>query len=469
LHPTAEDEHQLAVIAHVLATAKETRLAHHDLERLVLHDPLTGLPNRAQLVDRLDHAIRRGRPERMLLAVVCLDVDRLRVVNDTLGYRAGDELLFDLGCRLAQSARPEDTAARYSADKFVVLCEGLPGESAVHVEAERLRRSVSGTVQVAGRDLVVIASAGLTIARAGASSDELLREAELALYQAQDRRRGHVERYDPPLHDWRFRRFELESDLRRAVRDHAFLVHYQPVVQLEDGVVVTTECLVRWPHPQRGLIGPVEFIPLAEESRLIVPLGEWVLNQACQQARHWADQAAGAGAPAPGVAVNLSARQISEPHLLERVRAALDVSALPAEQLTLEITESVVMGDAEGAIDMLRSLKDIGVGLSIDDFGTGYSSLSYLKSFPVDILKIDRSFVAGLGVHADDAVIVSAIIRLGDMLGIETVAEGVETASQAAELLRLGCARGQGYYFARPEPADQMTARLGFLEADSST
>lgn len=459
LDPEAAD--QLALIAHILAAAWETRLAHEDLEHLILHDQLTGLPNRAHLVDRLDHAIRRRRPERILLAVVSVDIDQFAIVNDSFGYGVGDRLLAEIGDRLRAAAGPDDLAARYDGDKFVVLCTRLPNQTAVRERAEALRQAVSGSFHLDGREVMISASAGVAIATADTSTDDMLGDADLALEHAKQLGSGRVELYRRPFRERRLRRHALESDLRRALRDEEFAVHYQPVVRLEDGVMVTTEALVRWAHPERGLISPAEFIPLAEESSLIVELGEWVLNQACQQARSWADQAAEQGRPALGVAVNLSARQVSEPGLLRRVRAALDASALDPQQLTLEITESAVMADAEHAVAVLEGLKNLGVDLSIDDFGTGYSSLSYLKRFPIDTLKIDRSFVAGLGEDPDDAIIVGAIIRLSDVLGIETLAEGVETAEQVAELLRLGCVRGQGYFYARPQPAEEITARLG--------
>ncbi|HEY3810433.1 MAG TPA: bifunctional diguanylate cyclase/phosphodiesterase [Acidimicrobiales bacterium] len=460
---TADPEggHQLAVIAHILAAAWETRLAHEDLEHLILHDPLTGLPNRAHLVDRLDHAIRRRRPERMLLAVASVDIDRLVIVNDSYGYAVGDRLLADVGARLRAASGPDDLVARYDGDKFVVLCTRLRNQAAVRERAEALRQAASGSFRIDGREIIISASAGVAIASGDSTSDDMLGDADLALDHAKQLRSGRVELYRRPFREHRLRRHGLESDLRRALRDEEFAVHYQPVVRLEDGVMMTTEALVRWAHPERGLIPPVEFIPLAEESSLILDLGEWVLNQACRQARRWADLAAEAGTPALGVAVNLSARQVSEPGLLQRVRAALKASALHPNQLTLEITESAVMADAENAVAVLEGLKNLGVDLSIDDFGTGYSSLSYLKRFPVDTLKIDRSFVAGLGDDPDDAIIVGAIIRLSDVLGIETLAEGVETPDQVAELLRLGCVRGQGYFFARPQPAEEITARLG--------
>ena len=457
----SEDDDRLRSVAHLVAAARETRLAHEELEHLILHDALTGLPNRAQIADRLEHAIRRRRPERMLLAVVCLDVDQFATVNDTLGHRFGDLLLVELAARLRRAARPDDIPARYGGDKFLVLCEGLPSAAAVRAEAERLRQALSGPMRIQHQEVEIATSAGVVIAQPDTTADEVLRDADLAMHTAKERATSRATAADRPPADRNPARTDLESDLRRALRHDEFLVYYQPVVDLEDGVVLTTEGLVRWAHPQRGLVPPAQFIPIAEASGLIVPLGEWVLNTACQQAQRWEAAARAAGTAAPGVSVNLSGRQISEPWLLDQVRAALATSGLSPGQLTLEITESVVMGDAEAAVEALGRCKDLGVNLSIDDFGTGYSSLSYLKRFPIDTVKIDRSFVSGLGTDPDDAIIVGAIVHLADVLGIATVAEGVETSQQVAELLRLGCTQGQGYYFARPQPAEALTARLG--------
>jgi diguanylate cyclase (GGDEF)-like protein len=452
----------LEVIAQLLATAIEARLAHEEIEHLSLHDPLTGLPGLAVLVDRLDEAIRRRRPERMLIAVVCIEIDQMVQINSTFGHHGGDRVIVELGARLRRTIRPVDTLARYGGARFMVLCEGLSSEAQLSEEADRLLAALRGAVRIGDHDLIVSASVGATTARPGASTDELLREADWAVQHAKERGGAQFVSYDAFSDRSPARRLELETELRRALSARQFRVHYQPVVRLDDDAVIGAEALIRWQHAQRGLLSPAEFMTIAEDSGLILPIGEWVLNTACHQACRWGQRAFDSSQPAPTVAVNLSGRQISEPYLLDRIRAALETANLPAEQLTLEITETVVMADAGKAAHVLGLLKDLGVSLAIDDFGTGYSSLSYLKHFPVDILKIDRSFVAGLGTDPDDGIIVGAVIRLADRLGIQTVAEGVETDLQANELVRLGCTHAQGYYFARPEPSEMMTARLGF-------
>ncbi len=451
----------LEVIAQLLATAIEARLAHEEIEHLSLHDPLTGLPGLAVLVDRLDEAIRRRRPERMLIAVVCIEIDQMVQINGTFGHLGGDRVIVDLGGRLRRAVRPVDTLARYGGARFMVLCEGLSSEAQLLAEAQRLIDALRGSVRIGDHDLIVSASVGATTARPGAGTDELLREADWAVQHAKEQGGARFVSYDAFSDRSPARRLELETELRWALSARQFRVHYQPVVRLDDDAVIGAEALIRWQHAQRGLLSPAEFMTIAEDSGLILPIGEWVLNTACHQAGRWGQGASASSQPAPNVAVNLSGRQISEPYLLDRIRAALDTANLPPDRLTLEITETVVMADAGKAAQVLGLLKDLGVSLAIDDFGTGYSSLSYLKHFPVDILKIDRSFVSGLGTDPDDGIIVGAVIRLADRLGIQTVAEGVETDLQANELVRLGCTHAQGYYFARPEPSEMITARMG--------
>ena len=451
----------LEVIAQLLATAMEARLAHEEIEHLSLHDPLTGLPGLVVLVDRLDEAIRRRRPERMLIAVVCIEIDQMVQINSTFGHLGGDRVIVELGARLRRAVRSVDTLARYGGARFMVLCEGLSSEAQLLTEAQRLLEALRGAVRIGDHDLIVSASVGATTARPGASTDELLREADWAVQHAKEQGGARFVSYDAFSDRSPARRLELETELRRALSARQFRVHYQPVVRLDDDAVIGAEALIRWQHAERGLLSPAEFMTIAEDSGLILPIGEWVLNTACHQACRWAQGASAISQQPPTVAVNLSGRQISEPYLVDRIRAALDNANLPAERLTLEITETVVMADAGKAAQVLGLLKDLGVSLAIDDFGTGYSSLSYLKHFPVDILKIDRSFVAGLGTDPDDGIIVGAVIRLADRLGIQTVAEGVETDLQATELVRLGCTHAQGYYFARPEPSEMLTARLG--------
>jgi diguanylate cyclase (GGDEF)-like protein len=458
--PRPDDSFRLGVVAHFLSTAKERELANQDLEYFSRHDPLTGLPNKTLLLEHVGSAVEDARASSSAVAVVYLGVDNFTGVNEALGHTVGDALLAELATRLSETIRAGDMAARDSADRFVVLCEGFSSEAALGAEAGRLRRALSGPFRLGEHTLDVTVSAGFALSRPASTADELLGEAELAMYRAKEQGRSQTAAYDATFQDRRVRRLDVETDLRRALGDGELILYYQPVVGLERRNVIGTEGLVRWVHPTRGFILPGDFIPVAEDSKLIIPIGDWVLNTACRDARVWGDQAVQVGTIAPGVAVNLSARQINEPELVRRVSAALESSGLPADLLTLEITESVVMTDAAGAATVLRRLKDLGVRLSIDDFGTGYSSLSYLKRFPVDTLKIDRSFVDGLGADPDDSVIVGAIVRLADALGLQTIAEGVETTRQAEELLRLGCACGQGYLFARPAPSDVIRSQL---------
>ena len=458
--PRPDDPFRLGVVAHFLSAAKERELANQDLEYFSRHDPLTGLPNKAFLLEHIRSSVADARANGNAVAVVYIGVDNFTAVNETLGHTLGDGLLADLAGRLRETVRAGDMPARDSGDRFVVLCQGVSTEAAVGAEAGRLRRALSGPFRLAEHTLGVTVSAGFALSRPGSTADELLREADISMYRAKERGRSQTAAIEATSQERRVRRLDVETDLRRALGDGELTVYYQPVVGLEHRNVVGTEGLVRWVHPSRGFILPRDFIPIAEDSKLIIPIGEWVLNTACRDARLWGDHAAQAGILAPGVAVNLSARQINEPELVRRVSAALDSSGLTADLLTLEITESVVMTDAAGAGTVLRRLKELGVRLSIDDFGTGYSSLSYLKRFPVDTLKIDRSFVDGLGADPDDSVIVGAIVRLADALGLQTIAEGVETTLQAEELLRLGCAYGQGYLFARPAPSDAIRYQL---------
>ncbi|HUJ65750.1 MAG TPA: bifunctional diguanylate cyclase/phosphodiesterase, partial [Acidimicrobiales bacterium] len=386
--------------------------------------------------------------------------DNFTAVNETLGHTVGDALLAELAVRLMQAVRAGDLAGREYGDRFVVLCHGVSGETAAGAEVGRLRRALSGPFRLGDHTVGVTVSAGFAVSHPGSTPDELLREADMAMYRAKEQGRSQMAVVDTTFQERTAGRVDVEADLRRALGGGELIVYYQPVVGLEHRNMIGTEGLVRWVHPTRGFILPGEFIPVAEDSKLIIPIGDWVLNTACRDARSWGEHAVDAGTVAPGVAVNLSARQINEPELVRRVAAALESSGLSPDLLTLEITESVVMTDAAGAGTVLRRLKDLGVRLSIDDFGTGYSSLSYLKRFPVDTLKVDRSFVNGLGVDPEDSVIVGAIVRLADALGLQTVAEGVETTVQAEELLRLGCTSGQGFLFARPAPSDVIRARL---------
>ena len=427
-------------------TAEEA-MAHQ-----ALHDPLTGLPNRALLVDRMTHALAGLSREPSTLGVIFLDVDSFKVINDSRGHPAGDQMLRAMGKRLKGLLRPGDTLARFGGDEFVILCEGLNGEHEAVAVADRVREAMTEPLQSTEGELVLSVSLGISLTTSPLSSPEsLLRDADAAMYRAKAAGRGRAEVFAPSMRRTAIGRLDTEVALRRSIAAGDFRVYYQPIVNLINGHITGTEALVRWEHPTRGLVGPDEFIPIAEETGLIVPLGGWVLAEACRQAKQFQDSDARWASLT--MAVNLSGCQINQPGLVEMVRLAVSDAGLRPDRLELEITESVLMNDAAATVRILGMLKDIGVRLSIDDFGTGYSSLAYLKRFPVDLVKIDRSFVDGLGQEPEDSAIVAAIVSLAAAMQLDAIAEGVETSIQQAALLELGCTRGQGFLFNRPMPA----------------
>ncbi|MGZ8491238.1 MAG: EAL domain-containing protein [Gemmatirosa sp.] len=426
----------------------EEQLAHQ-----AFHDPLTGLANRALFRDRVEHALAQAGRSSDDLAVLFLDLDDFKSVNDSLGHAEGDQLLVQVAARLLNATRGSDTVARLGGDEFAVLLANAGGGDA-HVVANRILSSLTRPVPLAARDIAVGASIGIATARTGETTEELLRNADLAMYQAKARGKGTYEEFAPPMYEAVRDRMSLGSDLHQALERREFRLVYQPVVDLATEAIVGVEALVRWHHPERGVVGPCAFIPLAEESGLILPLGRWVLGEACRQAAAWRRM----GIEELRVAVNISGRQLEHPQLVADVASALGAAGLPPGALLLEITESVVMQDTEASLHRLHELKDIGVQLAIDDFGTGYSSLSYLQRFPVDVLKIDKSFVDGVADGGSHAALARTIIALGETLSLCTVAEGIETPEQGATLLALGCGTGQGYHYSRPRPADEITA-----------
>ena len=435
------------------------------LDSQAFHDPLSGLPNRACFMDRLERALQRADRQGNRVAVLFLDLDNFKVVNDSLGQETGDRLLVAVAERLRASPRPEDTVARLGGDEFTVLLEEVAdGRPAIRA-AERILQQVRLPYALDKDEVFTTASIGIAISAPGRDQPEgLLHSAALAMYQAKANGKARFEVFDLSMRARALERMALETDLRHAVDGGGFTLCYQPIVTLESGRIGEVEALLRWEHPRRGSVSPAEFIPLAEETGLILSIGRWVLEEACRQARAWQRQYP--SHPPLVVGVNLSARQFWR-GCADDVARALHTTGLEPSSLKLEITESAMMRDVESTIRTLRRLSDLGVRVAIDDFGTGYSSLAYLKRFPLDTLKIDRSFVEKLGNDPADGAIVRTIITLAKTLNLVVTAEGIETPEQLTHLRALGCDRGQGYYFARPLPSKAMGELLARRERPS--
>ena len=438
------------------------RHAEEQLRHDALHDALTGLPNRALFMDRLGQALARLRGKGDRFSVLFIDLDRFKVINDSLGHLAGDELLIETSRRLQKCVRPEDTVARLGGDEFTVLLDG--GEATEF--AAKIQRELSRPLTLSGQEIVSTPSIGIAHGRLHyETAEEILRDADLAMYRAKSRgRAGHAE-FDPAMHKSAVAVMQLESDLRRAIERGELVLRYQPVVSLASGAIAGFEALVHWNHPQRGLLRPLEFVPLAEETGLVVPMGEWVLREACRQTREWQLR----HSPALTVGVNLSVRQFLNQDVVDTVARALADSGLPPRTLRLELTESMLMDNAPKAAQVLAELRALGVSLDLDDFGTGYSSLSYLHNFRLDTLKIDRSFVARGTEEHGSWEIVTAIVNLARGLRLTLIAEGVENDAQLEQLRRLGCEYGQGYLFGKPLAVADMEAMLRAKESARAT
>jgi diguanylate cyclase (GGDEF)-like protein len=432
-----EDERQAAIIA---AT---------EAEHLAYHDPLTGLPNRPLFLDRLIMALAQAERQNTKVAVLFCDLDRFKEINDSLGHSVGDELLRQVAQRIEKSVRGVDTVARFGGDEFTLIIQNLREPEAAATVARKILETLRAPFYSGGHELFIATSIGIsTYPTDGRDLESLLKNADTAMYRAKEQGRDNFQLYTPAMNATALERLALENMLRRAVAQDELVLHYQPLIRIDDGGVFAAEALIRWNHPELGLIQPAQFIPTAEMSGLILPIGAWVLRTACAQMKEWQDLHGARLA----VAVNLSARQFQQPDLIETIRDALDASGLDPACLELEITESYSMQNPDATVETLRELKTLGVRISMDDFGTGYSSLAYLKKFPIDTIKVDRSFVQDLGTDRDDEAITTAVIAMAQSLSLHVVAEGVENQVQLDFLRARTCDSVQGFFFSHPLP-----------------
>jgi diguanylate cyclase (GGDEF)-like protein/PAS domain S-box-containing protein len=427
------------------------------LRHQAFHDSLTGLANRALFADRVGHAVARRGADSARVAVVLLDLNGFKTVNDSLGHTSGDRLLIAVADRLRAGLRAGDTAARLGGDEFAILLEDIADSDHLGARIELLMSAFDAPFDVAGMPIVATASAGVAFNEPGDGPEELLRNADTAMYRAKSQGMTRVEVFEPSMHDAALERLEVEAELRRAVERGEFVLHYQPTISMHTGGVMGFEALIRWEHPRRGTMAPLEFVPVAEETGLINAIGRWVLGEACRQGREWQDLRPDLDLT---IAVNLSAAQFGDPHLVDDVAVMLAASQFEPSHLVLEITESAVMENTQRVVSCLNRMKAMGVRLAIDDFGTGYSSLGYLRTLPVDIVKIDKSFVERVGIEPEARGVVEAVVHLARTLQLETVAEGVETGEQAHHLARLGCDHVQGFHYSPPLPGEDV---VGFL------
>jgi diguanylate cyclase (GGDEF)-like protein/PAS domain S-box-containing protein len=437
----------------------EHKAFERQLTQQAFYDALTGLPNRVLFRDRLEQALVRAGRRKDAVGLLFLDLDNFKLINDSLGHQVGDKLLVEAAARLRACVRSQDTVARLGGDEFVVVLELLAGEEDALPAAKAIAHQFSRPFKLDDREVVVTVSIGIAVSAPGHEhADNLLRNADVAMYRAKSDGRARYVVFDPSMHIDSLARLELENDLRHALQHDELLVHYQPIITLGTGEITEVEALVRWQHPTRGLVFPNDFIAIAEDTGLIIPLGLWVLEEACRQVAAWHGKFP--IQPPLTLSVNLSPRQFQQPSIVADVARALKESGFPAGSLKLEITEGIIMQDVEATIRTLWELKGLGLQIAVDDFGTGYSSLSYLKRLPLDILKIDRSFVSGIGHNQEDTAIVHAIMAMAKSLNFKVTGEGIETAEQLALLAEWGCDRGQGYLFSKPLDSRQASALL---------
>lgn len=448
--PIRNEQGQVTHFVSVMREVTERKLVEEQLRRNAFHDPLTGLPNRLLFMERLTQTIERVKRDRDYhFAVLFLDLDRFKVINDSLGHMVGDQLLVSIARRLEACLSHEDTVARLGGDEFTILLENIRHDEDATKVAERVQQALSAPFNLSGHEVFTSASIGITLSSTSFDRPEdLLRGADIAMYRAKAQGKACHEVFDTDMHTRVVALMQLENDLRRAVERQEFELYYQPIVSLSSGRIAGFEALVRWAHPEQGMISPVKFIPIAEETGIIIPLGQWVLREACRQLKEWQDERV--YEPPLTVSVNLSSRQFSQQSLIGQIQQVLTDTGMKANCLKLEITESAIMENTESAMDMLLQLKAMGIQLSVDDFGTGYSSLGYLYRFPMDLLKIDQSFVSRVDTDGEKLELVRTITTLAWNLGMDVVAEGVETTKQLAQLKALKCEYGQGYLFSKP-------------------
>jgi diguanylate cyclase (GGDEF)-like protein len=458
--PIHNEHGQVTHFVSVMREATERKEAEERLRRNAFHDSLTGLPNRLMFMDRLGQTVERLKQDPTYqFAILFLDLDRFKVINDSLGHLVGDELLIGIARRLERCVHNTDMVARLGGDEFTVLLENIPNSDEAAKVADRIHEELAVPFNLSGNEVFTSTSIGIAMSSPDLErAEDLIRGADIAMYRAKASGKSCHELFDTEMHDEMVSLLQLENDLRRAIDRQEFSLYYQPIVSLSSGRIAGFEALVRWNHPTQGLIGPGSFISIAEETGLIMPLGEWVLREACQQLRQW--QFKFSHLWPMTVSVNLSGRQFSHPGLIDQLRHILEETGLSANFLKLEITESVIMENTEAALGMLAKIKEMGLQLSVDDFGTGYSSLGYLYRFPMDVLKIDRSFISRVDVDGEKLELVRTITTLAWNLGMDVVAEGVETTKQLAQLKALKCEYGQGHLFSRPICAKDMEAFL---------